>query len=70
MSLNASKSRLSALTKDLNAKWRSTRDSWRDQRALEFEKQYMDELLSSVSTALNQIDKLEQTLNHIRRDCE
>ena len=70
MSLNASKSRLSALTKDLNAKWRSTRESWRDQRALEFEKQYMDELLSSVSTALNQIDKLEQTLNHIRRDCE
>ena len=70
MSLNASKSRLSALTKDLNAKWRSTRESWKDQRALEFEKQYMDELLSSVSTALNQIDKLEQTLNHIRHDCE
>jgi hypothetical protein len=70
MSLNASKSRLTALTKDLTAKWRETRESWRDETAREFEKRYMDELLSSMTNALNQIDKLEHTLNHIRHDCE
>ena len=70
MSLNASKSRLSALTKDLNAKWRETREYWRDEPAREFEKQYMDELLTSMTNALNQIDKLERILNHIRHDCE
>lgn len=70
MSLNASKSRLSALTKDLAGKWRETREYWRDERAREFEQRYMDDLLSSVTNTLNSIDKLEQTLNKIRSDCE
>ena len=70
MSVNASKSRLAALTKDLTARWRDTREDWRDQRAREFERQYMDDLLTGVTNALNQIDKLEQTHNQIRHDCE
>ena len=70
MSLNASKSRLAALTKDLTAKWRETREYWRDDRARDFEQRYMDELLSSVSNTLNTIDTLERVLNQIRSDCE
>lgn len=70
MSLNASKSRLAALTKDLAARWRETREYWRDEPAREFEQQYMDDLLSSVTNTLNNIDKLEQILNRIRNDCE
>lgn len=70
MSLNASKSRLSALTKDLAAKWRETREYWRDDRAREFEQRYMDDLLSNATNTLNSIDKLEQILNRIRGDCE
>lgn len=70
MSLNASKSRLAALTKDLAAKWRETREDWRDDRAREFEQRYMDDLLSSVTNSLNSIDHLEKILNRIRDDCQ
>jgi len=70
MSLNASKSRLAALTKDLAARWRETREDWRDDRAREFEQRYMDDLLSSVTTTLNSLDNLERILNRIRDDCE
>jgi hypothetical protein len=70
MSLNASKSRLAALTKDLAAHWKETREYWRDDRAREFEQRYMDDLLSSVTNTLNSIDTLERILNRIRDDCE
>lgn len=70
MSLNASKSRLAALTKDLAAKWRETREYWRDDRAREFEQRYMDDLLSGVTNALNNIEALERILNRIRDDCQ
>jgi hypothetical protein len=70
MSLNASKSRLAALTKDLAAKWRETREYWRDDRAREFEQRYMDDLLSGVTNALNNIETLERILNRIRDDCQ
>jgi len=70
MSLNTSKSRLAALTKDLAAQWRATRESWRDDRAREFEQRYMDDLLSSVTTTLSSIDTLERVLNRIRDDCQ
>lgn len=70
MSLNAGKTRLAALTKDLTAHWRETRESWRDGRAREFEQRYMDDLLSGVTNTLNNIENLERILNQIRSDCE
>ena len=70
MSLNASKSRLAALTKDLAAKWRETREYWRDDRAREFEQRYMDDLLTGVTNTLNNIENLERTISKIRSDCE
>jgi hypothetical protein len=70
MSLAASKSRLAALTKDLHARWRETRESWQDEKAREFEQRYMDDLLASVTHTLNSIDRLERILNQIRSDCE
>ena len=70
MSLNSSKSRLATLTKDLAARWRETREYWRDDKAREFEQRYMDDLLSGVTNALNNIDNLERIINQIRSDCE
>jgi hypothetical protein len=70
MSLNAGKSRLAALTKDLTTHWRETRESWRDDRAREFEQRYMDDLLSGVTTTLNNLETLERILDKIRSDCE
>ena len=70
MSLNAGKSRLAALTKDLTTHWRETREYWRDDRAREFEQRYMDDLLSGVTTTLNNLETLERILDKIRSDCE
>ena len=70
MSLNANKSRLAALTKDLSSRWRETRESWRDDRARQFEQRYMDDLLSSVTNCVNNIETLERILSKIRSDCD
>ena len=68
MSGNAS--RLAALTRDLFERWRETRVPWRDARAIQFEKDYMNPLEDAVKSAVRGITELEALLNHIRRDCE
>jgi hypothetical protein len=70
MSLNASKSRLGALSKDLLGRWVQTRESWTDAKGREFEQHYMEALQSSVNAALTNIDTLERIINRIRNDCE
>jgi hypothetical protein len=63
-------SRLAALTRDLFERWRHTRSSWRDTRAVEFEKDYLEPLEDAVKSAVRGITELEALLTHIRRDCE
>ena len=70
MSLSAAKARLDALTRDLVARWKLTRESWSDARSLDFEQKYMDELVSGVNKATVQIQELEKLLLRIRNDCE
>ena len=70
MSAAASRARLAALTKDLIRKWKDAREHWRDGKAQEFERVYMEELLASVNTAVGSLEKLDRTLNKIKRDCE
>lgn len=70
MSVNASRTRLAALTKELIVSWHRTRDRWRDAKCEEFRQRYMDELVESVNTSLSVLDKLDKALNRIRKDCE
>jgi hypothetical protein len=70
MSAAASRARLAALTKDLIRRWKETREQWRDGKAQEFERVYMEELLASVNTAVGSLEKLDRTLSKIKRDCE
>jgi len=70
MSAAASRARLAALTKDLSRRWKETREQWRDGKAQEFERVYMEELLASVNTAVGSLEKLDRTLSKIKRDCE
>jgi hypothetical protein len=70
VSLNASKSRLAALSKDLTVRWEQTRASWTDARSREFEQHYMETLQSSVNAALVNIETLERIIAKIRSDCE
>lgn len=62
--------RLMALTKGLSDQWRQTKEYWKDTKSLEFERQYMEELLSSVDRAVPVIEQLEKLVKKIRTDCE
>ena len=62
--------RLGALTKDLANRWQRTRESWRDAKADEFQRQYLDELYTSVDKAMQVIEQLDKLMAKIRSDCE
>ncbi len=68
--MNAATTRLSAVTKDLWAKWQYTRESWSDSKSLEFERQYLQELNASVDKAVAAMEELEKLLSKIKSDCE
>ena len=70
MSLNASRSRLQALTKQIATEWARTREHWRDAKADEFEKRFMADLTSRVTGSMAHFENLEHTLARIRHDCE
>lgn len=70
MSLNANKSRVTALTKNLSLRWADTRTHWRDVKSDEFNQRFMQELFPQVNKAVNAIEKLEELLNKARKECE
>ena len=70
MSLGGSKSRLSAVTKELLVKWRETKSYWRDAKSREFEHRYLEELFAEVDKSVTVIDKLDEILTKVRKDCE
>ncbi len=67
--MTGSQVRLMTLTRELLSAWGETRQDWRDDKALEFEKRFLDELNSAVNAAATNIDALERTLKQIRDDC-
>lgn len=70
MNLNSTRTRLTALTKQLAIRWQETRGHWQDSRAIEFEKRYLEELFSRANTAAGSIEDLDKVLAKLRRDCE
>ncbi len=68
--MNASGARLEGVTKELRAHWAETRTHWRDAKAEEFEKQYLEELFDSVEKTVNVIDQLDKLIERIKKDCE
>jgi len=70
MSLKASKAKLARATKDLGSGWEETRHSWRDQKAREFEAEFISPLPDSISSAIAIIDELDVVLSKIRKHCE
>ncbi|MFT4690881.1 MAG: hypothetical protein ACKVHO_15725 [Verrucomicrobiia bacterium] len=70
MSLNASRNQLVAITKDLHNNWEQTRALWRDQKAADFERLYMRDVESAVSSAVNVMQELDELIQQVKRDCE
>jgi hypothetical protein len=70
MSLGGSKARLSGLTKELSLKWEETKNSWRDAKAQEFERKYLQELFLGVDKTIGVVEKLDELLKKVKKDCE
>ncbi|MBL9176108.1 MAG: hypothetical protein JNL10_21375 [Verrucomicrobiales bacterium] len=70
MNLTADRMRLSSLTRALRIQWDQTRDHWRDDQALDFERTYLMDLEASVENTVGTIEKLDALLTQLRRDCE
>jgi hypothetical protein len=56
--------------RELSERWHATKAHWRDAKALEFEKQYLEQLPSLVSKSSSIMNDLEVLLKKIRKDCE
>jgi hypothetical protein len=70
LNLSATKSRLAAVTKELALHWGETKNYWRDAKAQEFERRYIQELGIRVDKAVAVIEKLDALLEKIKKDCE
>ena len=70
MSLKASKAKLGRASKDLATAWERTRQTWRDQKAREFESKYITPLPDSITSAIAIIDELDSALSKIKKNCE
>jgi hypothetical protein len=70
MSLNADKTRLTALAKNISLRWSETQNYWRDAKSGEFDRRFMQELLPNVNKAATAIEKLDELLKKIRKECE
>jgi thymidylate synthase len=70
MSLAANKTRLTSVTQELFNRWRETQQYWRDDKAKEFERLYIEELNASVNAASGVIDQLDKIIAKIKKDCE
>lgn len=56
--------------RELAERWHATKVHWRDAKALEFEKQYLEPLPGMVSKASVMMNELETLIKKIRKDCE
>ncbi len=68
--MNASATRLEALTRELRLQWQQTRQSWDDAKSREFEQKYLQELFAGVDKAVTVIEQLDKLISKIKRDCE
>ena len=70
MSVSNSRTRLEMLTKELLRQWSDTKTTWRDAKAQDFERLYLQELTSRTDKACAMIDKLDALLKKVKDDCE
>lgn len=70
MTLSASRGALTMATRQLQVRWNELRESWRDQKAAEFEETYLAELTNTVTAAVHALEDLEKVLQKIHADCQ
>ncbi len=61
---------LMGLTQQLTLRWEQTRESWKDAKSDEFERDHLNELFSATAKASEVFDQLDKILSKVRNDCE
>ena len=70
MSASASCGMLTMATRQLTSAWETARQSWRDQKALEFEALYLSEVRDTIAAAIRTVEEIDQLLAKVHADCE
>ena len=70
MSLATGRYQLANAFKTLKLAWQSTDAVWRDQVRKDFEETYWGPLEARLASVLTAIDRLDQALGQMKRECE
>ena len=70
MSTRVSASNLAQAVKDFSIAWQETKNSWRDLKAMEFERNYLEKLPTDVAQAASVMEEMDNLLRKVRSDCE
>jgi hypothetical protein len=70
MSMAGSRGLLTLATRHLITRWEETHNSWRDQKAADFETLYLSEMKDTVNSALRALEELDHLLDKVHADCE
>lgn len=70
MSVAGSRGLLTLATRQLMSRWEEVRNSWRDQKAADFEALYLSEVRDTVNTALRTLEEIDHLLEKVHADCE
>jgi uncharacterized membrane protein YdfJ with MMPL/SSD domain len=70
MSAAASRGLLTMATRQLMGRWDEVSNSWRDQKAADFETLYLAEVKDTVTAAIRTLEELDQLLEKVHAECE
>lgn len=70
MSITVGQAQMQDALKELLMKWDRVKDHWADNKAKEFEKDYLDPLKPKVRTTLEGLARVGEVISAARRDCE
>ena len=70
MSIASYANKLLLLTTELSRQWHRAGSAWTDAKSQEFEKEYVDPILTGVNAAAAAIQQLDELVRKVRHDCE
>ena len=70
MSITVGQSQMQDALKELLMKWDRVKEQWADEKAKEFEKEYLDPLKPKVRATLSGLERVGEAISAARRECE
>jgi formate-dependent phosphoribosylglycinamide formyltransferase (GAR transformylase) len=70
MSSSGGGANLVQAVKELSTHWQLAKVHWRDVKAQEFERKYIDVLPDHIARTMQAVQEIEALLKKVRKDCE